>query len=167
MNKVFLIGNLTKDPEIKSAITQSTGTALKIANMAIAVNDRKGKDGVMKVQYFNLTAFDKTAEIIEKYVKKGHKICITGSINNRSWDKPDGTKGYTTDIQIQELEMLTTKNDADRLAVEALSNPESSYSSDSLPAQAPMPSRAKAQAAVTDDKLPVINVDELNVQMPF
>jgi single-strand DNA-binding protein len=167
MNKVFLIGNLTKDPEMKSAITQGTGSALKIANLSIAVNDRKGKDGVMKVQYFNLTAFDKTAEIIEKYVKKGHKICVTGSINNRSWDKPDGTKGYTTDILIQELEMLTTKNDADRLAVEALSNPDAAYDSAPSPSQAPMPTRAKAQAPVTDDKLPVINVDELNVQMPF
>jgi single-strand DNA-binding protein len=165
MNKVFLIGNLTKDPEMKSAITQGAGTALKIANLSLAVNDRKGKDGVMKVQYFNLTAFDKTAEIIEKYVKKGHKICITGSINNRTWDKPDGTKGYATDILIQELEMLTTKMDADRLAVDALSNPEAAY--DAAPSQAPMPARAKAQAPVTDDKLPVINVDELNVQMPF
>jgi single-strand DNA-binding protein len=163
MNKVFLIGNLTKDPEIKTAMTQSTGTALKIANLSLAVNDKKTKDGTVRVQYFNLTAFDKTAEVIEKYVKKGHKICITGSINNRTWDKPDGTKGYATDIQIQELEMLTTKQDADRLAQEVLSNPQPVSPSDNSYS----PSARENPTPVTDDKLPVINVDELNVQMPF
>jgi single-strand DNA-binding protein len=162
MNKVFLIGNLTKDPEVKTAMMQSTGTPLKIANLSLAVNDKKAKDGTVKVQYFNLTAFDKTAEIIEKYVKKGHKICITGTINNRSWDKPDGTKGYATDIQIQELEMLTTKMDADRLAADAISNPDSS------PSYAPSSMQSQANPApLQDDKLPIINVDELNVQMPF
>jgi single-strand DNA-binding protein len=162
MNKVFLIGNLTKDPEIKTAITQGTGQPLKIANLSMAVNERKNKDGTVKVQYFNLTAFDKTAEIIEKFVKKGHKICITGSLQNRSWDKPDGSKAYATDILIQELEMLTTKMEADRLMADNIANPQpasnSSYSA---------PSHAQEPEPVTDDKLPVINVDELNVQMPF
>jgi single-strand DNA-binding protein len=172
MNKVFLIGNLTKDPEVKSAIAGGTGQPLKIASMSIAVNDRKNKDGTVKVQYFNLNAFDKTAEIIEKFVKKGHKICITGSLNNRSWDKADGTKGYATDITITELEMLTTKQEADRLAVsEGYESPSMSHE-DTAP-MAPMTASAakpRAKAAVdpvTDDKLPVINVDELNVQMPF
>jgi single-strand DNA-binding protein len=162
MNKVFLIGNLTKDPEIKTAITQGTGQPLKIANLSMAVNERKNKDGTVKVQYFNLTAFDKTAEIIEKFVKKGHKICITGSLQNRSWDKPDGSKAYATDILIQELEMLTTKMEADRLMADNIANPQptsnSSYST---------PTHAQEPEPVTDDKLPVINVDELNVQMPF
>ncbi len=162
MNKVFLIGNLTKDPEIKTAVTQGTGQPLKIANLSMAVNERKNKDGTVKVQYFNLTAFDKTAEIIEKFVKKGHKICISGSLQNRSWDRPDGTKAYATDILIQELEMLTTKIEADRLMAENLANPQ--YASSTMPSSAP---QMQEPEPVTDDKLPVINVDELNVQMPF
>ena len=163
MNKVFIIGNLTKDPEIKSAITQGTGQPLRIANLSLAVNDRKGKDGTIKVQYFNLTAFDKTAEILEKYVKKGHKICVTGSLQNRSWDRPDGSKAYATDIVIQELEMLTTKMEADRLMADAVDNPQS----ESMPTYTPQSSSRQEAEPVTDDKLPVINVDELNVQMPF
>jgi single-strand DNA-binding protein len=163
MNKVFLIGNLTKDPEIKTAVTQGTGQPLKIANLSMAVNERKNKDGTVKVQYFNLTAFDKTAEIIEKFVKKGHKICVTGSLQNRSWDKPDGSKAYATDILIQELEMLTTKMEADRLMADNIANPQASSNSYNAPSH----SQAPEPEPVTDDKLPVINVDELNVQMPF
>ncbi|MGL4758646.1 MAG: single-stranded DNA-binding protein [Patescibacteria group bacterium] len=166
MNKVFLIGNLTKDPEIKTALVQGTGQPLKIANLAIAVNEKKNKDGTVKVQYFNLTAFDKTAEILEKFVKKGHKICVTGSLQNRSWDKPDGTKGYATDITIQELEMLTTKMEADRLVADQIANPQHSYSSPTASTTSPSSSNTEPEP-VTEDKLPVINVDELNVQMPF
>lgn len=170
MNKVILIGNLTKDPEIKSTITQSSTTPLKIATFSIAVNDRKGKDGTIKVQYFNLTAFDKVAEIIERYIKKGHKICVTGSLNNQVWDKPNGEKGYATNITISELEMLTSKIDADRLLTQEGSSSES-YNNPSDTAPTPPRTYNKSQRSteepVTDEKLPVINVDELNVQMPF
>jgi single-strand DNA-binding protein len=163
MNKVIMIGNLVKDPEIKMATNSATGAPLRIASFSIAVNDRKGKDGAQLVQYFNCSSFDKTAEVLEKYVKKGHKICIQGQLKNRSWDKPDGTKGYATDILVTDLEMLTTKADADRLSMETVN--------DSAPVQATpvqKQSRTKMIAEPTEDvKLPVINVDELNIQMPF
>lgn len=171
MNKVILIGNLTKDPEIKSTITQSSSTPLKIASFSIAVNDRKGKDGTVKVQYFNLTAFDKVADIIERYIKKGHKICVTGSLNNQTWDKPNGEKGYATNITVSELEMLTSKIDADRLQAQEGSNSES-YTNSNVDTAPTAPrtytkSQRTTEEPVTDEKLPVINVDELNVQMPF
>lgn len=158
-----MIGNLVKDPEIKNTANSATGTPLKIASFAIAVNERKNKDGTQKVQYFNMTAFDKVAEIMERYVKKGHKVCITGSLNNRSWDKPDGTKGYATDVVITELELLTSKMDAEKMGgEEESSQPKASYT-------APAKSYNKKSSAepVLEAKLPVINIDDLNVQMPF
>ena len=101
MNKVILIGNLTKDPEIRN-----TQTGKKVATFALAVNE--GKD---KVQYFNCSAWERLAEILEQYVKKGVKVAIVGSLQNRTWDKPDGTKAYATDIVIRELDILTSRKE--------------------------------------------------------
>jgi single-strand DNA-binding protein len=165
MNKVILIGNLVKDPEIKNAVSGITGAPLKIASFSMAVNERKNKDGSQVVQYFNLSAFDKTAEILEKYVKKGHKVCVTGGLKNRSWDKPDGTKGYATDIQVTELELLTSKIDAERLSSDTNESDNKHETSSTTP-KAPR-SKVTQSEPTEDAKLPIIDVDELNVQMPF
>jgi len=108
MNKIFLIGRLVKNPDIKIV---SNGK--KVASFSVAVSDGKDQSSKELVQFFNCTAWAKTAEIIESYVQKGHKVAITGKLQNRTWDKPDGTKGYATDIVISELEMLTGKQDSE------------------------------------------------------
>jgi single-strand DNA-binding protein len=107
MNKVILIGNITKDPEIKVSMAGK-----KVANISLAINSGKDANGNPLTQYFNCVAFSKVADIIELYTKKGHKVAIAGSLQNNTWDKPDGTKGYSTNIIINELEMLTSKKDA-------------------------------------------------------
>jgi single-strand DNA-binding protein len=159
MNKIFLIGNLTKDPEIK--VTQS---GKKLAKFSMAINDGKNSAGQEMVQYFNLTAWDKLADIIESYVKKGHKVAIIGSLQNRSWDKPDGTKGYATDITVRELEMLTSKNDAEKINAMNQANGDSSQQA---PRQSTSPSAKPAPAADKDEQLPEIDVNDINVTMPF
>ena len=142
MNKIILIGNLVKDPEIRA-----TATSMKVANLSIAINDGKDKQGQDQVQYFNCTAFDKTADLVEKYVKKGHKIMVAGKAKNKSWDKPDGTKGYGFEVVVSELELLTSKADAQNLFTAVpISN-------------TPLPS--------TKDLQPEIDVAAMNVQMPF
>jgi single-strand DNA-binding protein len=147
MNKVMLIGNLTKEPEVRA-----TSTGLKTVSFSMAINDGKDKNGQDQVQYFNLTAFDKQADVIEKYVKKGHKIMVVGRLKNRSWDKPDGTKGYATDITVSELELLTSKADADRLS--------------SMPQTAPTQGSTQPTVAKNND-LPEIDINSMNVSMPF
>jgi single-strand DNA-binding protein len=107
MNKIILIGRLTKDPEIR--VTQSSK---KVASFSIAVNDGKDSNGQDITQFFNCNAWEKLAEIIESYIKKGTKVAVIGRLQNRSWDKPDGTKGYATDINVRELEILTSKAEA-------------------------------------------------------
>jgi single-strand DNA-binding protein len=151
MNKVFIIGRLTKDPEIRT-----TTTGKKVASFSVAVSDGKDQNGQELTQYFNMSAWERLAEIIESYVKKGTKVAIFGSLKNRSWDKPDGTKAYATDILAREMEILSSKSETESMTSSSSSS-DSSSSAKSAPT-APAP---------TEDKLPEINVDDINIQMPF
>lgn len=155
MNKIFLIGNLTKDPEIRS-----TSTGKKVASFSIAVNEGKDANGQEVVQYFNLSAWEKLAEIIESYVKKGTKVAAIGRLQNRSWDKPDGTKGYATDVVVRELEILTSRADAERMAQQTQTDGSESMESGSVQAK-------KIKKSDSEGELPEIDVDSINVQMPF
>jgi single-strand DNA-binding protein len=150
MNKIFLIGRLTKDAEIRS-----TNNGKKVASFAIAVNEGKDQSGQEIVQFFNLSAWERLAEIIEQYVKKGTKVAIVGRLQNRSWDKPDGTKAYATDVVVKELEILSSNDRSESVATD--SNSSSSMSS----------SPATEAPSKPAGELPDINVDDINIQMPF
>ncbi len=166
MNKVILVGRLTKDPEVR--LTQ---TGKKVATISIAVDDGKDAQGTRTSQYFNCSAWDAQAEILESYAKKGHRIGVIGKLQNRSWDRPDGTKGYSTDVQVRELELLTTRAEAEQISSNSgdfASGPNQQQSSNPKPsAQAPAkkPEEDKNEAPV--EELPDIDVDNINVQMPF
>jgi len=103
LNKVFLLGNVGKDPEIRS--TQSGTT---IANVSLATNERQ-KDAsgnwVDKSEWHSLVLFNKTAEVVRDYVRKGSKILVEGRIQTRSWDSEGATK-YRTEIVVNELTLL-------------------------------------------------------------
>ncbi|MBC7406136.1 MAG: single-stranded DNA-binding protein [Candidatus Parcubacteria bacterium] len=156
MNKIYLIGNLTKDPEVRT-----TTTGKKVTTIVIAVNDGKGSDGQDLVQYFTIKAWDKQAEIIEMYVKKGHKLAVIGKLQNRKWDKPDGTIGYATEVTMSEMELLTSRAEAERLGH---STPQSEPASVAT-SKPSSPARAKAQ----NDDLPAIDINDLDIKvsMPF
>ncbi|MCC7436370.1 single-stranded DNA-binding protein [Candidatus Nomurabacteria bacterium] len=102
LNKVFLIGNLTRDPELKAL---PTGT--KVASISLATN-RTWKDaqGMKKesVEYHNVVAFARQAEVIAQYCKKGSSIYIEGRIQTRSWDATDGSKKYRTEIVLENFQ---------------------------------------------------------------
>ena len=164
MNKVFVIGRLTKDPEVRT-----TSTGKKVANFSIAVNEGKDRDGNERVQYFNLSAWDRLAEIMESYVKKGTRVACVGSLQNRSWDKPDGTKGYATDISAREVEILSSRAETEAMAQ---SNGSASYNGGSSNsgggnAGGSSNNNTPAPAPKKDEPLPEINVDDINIQMPF
>jgi single-strand DNA-binding protein len=168
MNKVFLIGRLTKDPEIR--VTQ---TGKKVASFSIAISEGKDSNGQEMVTFMNCSAWERLAEIIEMYVKKGVKVCVLGSIKNRSWDKPDGTKGYATDINVRELEILTTKAEMQNLGSgdnESSSNSSQSQSSNQSKTEDQTEEGTDSKPAKKGskkDNLPEIDVNDLNVQMPF
>jgi len=102
LNKVTILGNLTRDPELKSL---PTGT--KVATLALATN-RTWKDaqGMKKesVEYHNVVAFARQAEVIAQYCKKGASLYIEGRIQTRSWDAADGQKKYRTEIVLENFQ---------------------------------------------------------------
>ena len=104
-NKVQLIGNLGGTPEIKN-----TETGKKLARFSVATNEvyRNAKgDKVTETQWHNLVAWGKVADIAEKYLSKGTEVCIEGKLINRSYADKDGNKKYITEVQVNELLMLS------------------------------------------------------------
>ncbi len=105
MNKVILIGNLTRDPELTE-----TPSGVPVCRFAIAVSrDYANADGTREADFFNITVWRGRAENCGKYLKKGNKVAIIGSLQNRSYEDKDGIKRNVTDVVANEVEFLTPK----------------------------------------------------------
>ena len=105
MNKVILVGNLTRDPELTE-----TPSGVAVCRFAIAVSrDYANADGTRETDFFNITVWRGRAENCGKYLKKGNKVAITGSLQNRSYEDKDGIKRNVTDVVASEVEFLTPK----------------------------------------------------------
>lgn len=106
MNKVYLIGNLTRDPD-----TGETAGGVKYARISIAVFRRfPDSDGNIQTDFFNIVAWRGLADNCEKYLTKGKKIAVAGVIQNRSYEDKNGDKRTATDIIAAEIEFLTAQN---------------------------------------------------------
>lgn len=106
MNKVILIGNLTRDPELTE-----TPSGVAVCRFAIAVSrDYANADGTRETDFFNITVWRGRAENCGKYLKKGNKVAVIGSLQNRSYEDKDGIKRNVTDVVANEVEFLTPKN---------------------------------------------------------
>ncbi|WP_298395562.1 single-stranded DNA-binding protein [Flavobacterium sp.] len=104
-NKVQLIGNVGQEPEIK---TFEGGK--KVANLTIATNEvyyKENGDKVENTEWHRVSAWGKTADIIEKYVTKGKEIAIEGKLTHRSYDDKDGNKRYITEVMVNELVLMS------------------------------------------------------------
>ena len=99
MNKVVLIGRLTKDPDLRFA----AGSGMGICRFTVAVKRQLKKD---ETDFINCVAVGKTAETISQYLTKGRQIAVTGSIRTGSYDAQDGTKRYTTDVAVESFEFI-------------------------------------------------------------
>jgi single-strand DNA-binding protein len=110
VNKVTLLGNVGKDPEIRS-----TAGGNMVANLTLATSDsQKDAQGAWqeRTEWHNLVAFKRTAEIVRDYVKKGSKLYIEGKLTTRSWDdKESGQKRYKTEILVNELVLLSGRDE--------------------------------------------------------
>lgn len=107
MNKVILMGRLTRDPEVR----MSGDTA--VARFSLAVDRRFKKDGEQTADFINCVAFGKTGEFIEKYGHKGTKFVVEGRIQTGSYTNKDGQKVYTTDVVVEQVEFAESKASAD------------------------------------------------------
>lgn len=109
INKVILIGNLTRNPEVKYMSNSEA-----VANASIACNERwKAKDGTPqeKVEFINLVFYRRLAEIAGEYLKKGSLIYVEGKLSTRKWQDKDGKDRYTTEVIVSDMQMLSGKQE--------------------------------------------------------
>ena len=106
MNKVFLIGNLVRDP-----VVRATQSGISVCNFTVAVNRRfKKENGEQETDFLNVIAWRQLAELCGKYLAKGRKVAVTGSIQTRTYEAKDGSKRTAWDIVADEVEFLAPQN---------------------------------------------------------
>ena len=107
MNKAILMGRLTRDPEVRYSQSDSS---MAIARFSLAVDRRYKKQGdTVTADFFNCTAFGKQGEFVEKYLKQGTKIVVTGRIQNDNYTNKEGQKVYSVQIMVEEIEFAESK----------------------------------------------------------
>jgi single-strand DNA-binding protein len=148
VNKVFLLGNVGKDPEIRS-----TAGGMTVASFSLATADRQ-KDAqgnwADKTEWHNIVCFQRTAEVVRDYVKKGSQLLIEGKIQTRSWDdKTSGEKKYKTEILCNELTLLGGKSDGG-----GATSGYSKSSTASFDQRSPASQPDYADVGITDDDIP-------------
>lgn len=107
MNKVILMGRLTRDPEVRYSAGDSS---MAVARYTLAVDRRFKRDNEASADFISCVAFGRAAEFAEKYFRQGTKIVITGRIQTGSYTNRDGVKFYTTDVVIEDQEFAESKN---------------------------------------------------------
>ena len=120
MNKVYLIGNLTKDVDLAE-----TPSKVTVARFTLAVSrPYANANGAREADFHNCIAWRSTGEHIKNYCKKGDKIAVVGSLQNRSYEDKDGNKRYVTEVVVSEVEFLTKRTDNDNKKPELKPIPE-------------------------------------------
>ena len=142
MNKVILMGRLTRDPEVRYTQTNNT----LVASFSLAVNRRFARQGEERqADFINIVAWSKLGEFCSKYFKKGQQVGIIGRIQTRTWDDDQGVKHYVTEVVAEQVFFADTKRDAE-------TNPFATTGAVDAPFN---PSAAPSEfTPVTDDDLP-------------
>ncbi|MBS1814390.1 MAG: single-stranded DNA-binding protein [Acidobacteria bacterium] len=152
VNKVLLLGNVGKDPEVRAS-----NSGMVIASFSLATADRvKDQTGnwVDKTEWHNLVTFGRTAEIVRDYVKKGTQLFIEGKIQTRSWDdKESGQKKYKTEILVNELSLLGGRGEGGSGGGASSGGYSRNTASFDRPQQS-APQDDFADAGITDDDIP-------------
>lgn len=151
MNKVILMGRLTRDPEVRYSAGES---ATAVARYTLAVDRRFKRDNDASADFIGCVAFGRQAEFAEKYLRQGTKIAITGRIQTGSYTNKDGVRVYTTDVVVEEQEFAESKNASASAGVS-----EGGYTA------APAPSRPMPSAASGDGFMNI--PDGIDEELPF
>lgn len=149
MNKVILMGRLTRDPDVRYSAGEN---ALAIARYTLAVDRRFKRDGEATADFISCVAFGRAAEFAERYFHQGIRIVVCGRIQTGSYTNRDGQKVYTTEVVVEEQEFAESKSASDQYAASHPSAPAPS-------AAAPTPSAASADGFMNipdgiDEELP-------------
>lgn len=148
MNKVILMGRLTRDPEVRYSAGEN---ALAIARYTLAVDRRFKRDGESSADFISCVSFGKTAEFAEKYFRQGIRITICGRIQTGSYTNREGQKVYTTEVVVEEQEFAESKSASDQSA--------GAYRNNVAPMSEPSPSTASIDGFMNipdgiDEELP-------------
>ncbi len=156
LNKAMLIGNVGRDPEVRYLDGQS-GNA-KVATFTLATTERyRDRNGETRenTEWHNIVAWRNTADVVEKYVRKGTQLYIEGRIRTRSWDDQTGNKRYTTEIIADTLQLLGKRSDNPGSQQGAYPTPaqpaQPTYSQPAQPAYAPQQPQPAAPKNITED----------------
>jgi single-strand DNA-binding protein len=153
VNKATLLGNVGKDPEIRT-----TPSGVMVATFGLATSDnQKDAQGNWQehTEWHNLVAFKRTAEIVRDYVKKGSKLYIEGKIQTRSWeDKETKQKRYRTEILVNDLVLLSAREEGSGGGRQASSGSSTANFDQRPPATAGAPDEYSQQAEISDDDIP-------------
>lgn len=143
MNRVILIGNLTRDPEL-----QTTNSGVSVCRFSLAVSRRfANAEGEREADFINITVWRNQGENCHKYLKKGSKCAVIGRIQTSSYDAPDGSKRYTTDVVADEVEFLGSRVGGDDAA-------DDGRSFAGAPEQKPKAKQTAELQEIDDDSLP-------------
>lgn len=143
MNKVILMGRLTRDPEVRYTTNNNT----LVASFSLAVNRRFARQGEERqADFINVVAWDKTGEFCSKYFKKGQQVGVVGRIQTRNYDDKDGKKVYVTEVVAEEAYFADSKREAE---ANPFATPNTAIDAPFNPATAP-----SEFTPVTDDDLP-------------
>lgn len=119
MNKIVLMGRLTRDPEVRYTQTNN----VQVTNFTLAVNKRFAKQGEERqADFINIVAWNKTAEFVSKYFKKGQQVGIIGRLQTRNWEDEQGQKHYATEVVAEETYFADTKKENNVSAEQELKN---------------------------------------------
>ena len=157
MNKVILMGRLTRDPEVRYSQSNSGDGQMAIARYTLAVDRRFNRNGDQNADFIGCVAFGKSAEFAEKYFHKGIRIVITGRIQTGSYTNKDGVRVYTTDIIVEEQEFAESKAASDRNSSDFAAN--NNYGGGYQQSGRPVPSQAPSDGFMNipdgiDEELP-------------
>jgi single-strand DNA-binding protein len=140
MNKVILMGRLTRDPEVRYTQTNNT----LVASFSLAVNRRFARQGEERsADFINIVAWNKTGEFCSKYFKKGQQVAVIGRLQTRTWDDDNGQKHYVTEVVAEEVYFADSKRDGNG----EMSAFESTFGDS-------MPNNDEFQISNSDDDLP-------------
>ena len=142
MNKVILMGRLTRDPEVRYTTTNNT----LVCTFTIAVNRRFARqEGQPDADFFNIVAWSKTGEFCSKYFKKGQQVGIIGRLQTRNYDDKDGKKVYVTEVVAEETYFADSRRDGEGAGANTFSGVDAPFSADTS---------SSDFTPVTDDDLP-------------
>ena len=107
MNKLTIIGNLTRDPELRT-----TGTGINVCTFTVAVNRRRsGQNGQPEADFFRVSAWRQLGENCQRYLAKGRKVCVVGPVSVQSYTANDGSTRFSLEVSAEDVEFLSSRND--------------------------------------------------------